>query len=57
MPLRDGKGSRAALEGATREHGGVLREQEVALLGSAGAQQVGASQLLSDCALGKQVGT
>ena len=27
MPFRDGKGSRAALEGASREQGGASREQ------------------------------
>jgi len=43
LPFRFGKGSKAALEGAAREHGGVLREQqgsmseqEGALWGSAG---------------------
>ncbi len=49
MPFWIRKGSRAALEGAVREQGraleragGAAREQEGALWGSAGAQQVGA---------------
>lgn len=40
MPFSFGKRSRAALEGAPREHGGVLREHGEALREHEGATRV-----------------